>query len=88
VAIAVGLTGCGSSRPRTSIPTTYTVPTTRTFSKAQTGELIRCSNHSSSARARVPPLGKGVGVVADFDPSVELDLIRGADGSLRVSCRP
>lgn len=89
MAIAFGLTGCGSSSPSTSIPNTFTVATTTTVRSAHTGELIRCTNHGVSAGAHVPPPGQGVGGVADGSTSsAELELTRSADGSLHVSCGP
>jgi hypothetical protein len=72
----------------TSVPSTFTVPTTKTFRAAHTGKLIRCVNHRVSAGAHVPPRGQGVGAAADGKRfSVELELTRHMDGSLRVSCQ-
>lgn len=88
-AIAFVLPGCGSAVPSAAIPNTYTAPTTKTFTKARTGELIRCTNHGASIGAHVPPPGKGVGGAADgTTASAELELNRSPNGSLQVSCKP
>jgi hypothetical protein len=74
--------------PSIPVPHSFVVPTIAAFRRAHTGQLIRCTNHGTTAGAHVPPPGQGVGAVADGERfSVELELTRGTDGSLRVSCR-
>jgi hypothetical protein len=89
VLVSSSATARSSHRPRgASVPSTLTVPTIRTFRAARTGNLIRCVNHGVSAGAHVPRRGQGLGVAADGKRySVELELTRRMDGSLRVSCQ-
>ncbi|HZT84353.1 MAG TPA: hypothetical protein VE984_02890 [Gaiellaceae bacterium] len=96
-AAGLALAGCGSGEKvpsrgpakRGALITTFTAPTTTTITNPQTGAALRCTNHGIAAGAHVPSAGHGVSGSADGkSASATLDLTRGKDGLLVVSCTP
>jgi hypothetical protein len=86
--IGFALPACGSGKK--SVPSSFAGPVTTTFANATTGEPIRCkSSYGVDVGAVVPPPGKGVSGTGD-GPSggATIQLTRGRDGSLIVSCTP
>ena len=87
-AAGFALGACGSGAGQAGAPgsTAFTGPITTTIADAQTGDAMRCDG---MAGAQVPPPGQGVTANADgVSRSATLQLNRGADGSLVVSCTP
>jgi hypothetical protein len=86
---AISLTVAVSSGCATQTRYDVTAPTTTTIPSPASGAVVRCTNHGTTAQAKVPAPGAGIGEDADgTNSSAELQLTRNASGVLVVSCRP
>lgn len=88
LAVAAGFVfaGCGSGSK--TAQTHFAGPTTTTVSNVATGDEVRCTMRGVSVGAVVPEPGGGVTATADgLSGGATIQLRRGQDGSLTVSCR-
>jgi hypothetical protein len=76
------VSGCGGGH-------TYelTAPATTTVLAPRSGSVVRCTNHGTTAQAKLPPRGSGTGVDADgADSSASLQVTRKPSGALVIVC--